>query len=185
MLRCSVYIATSLDGFIARKDGALDWLPGSDGVEGDEDYGFHAFFATIDCLVMGRNTYEMACKFHEWPYHGKRVMVLSRQFPLHPQRLAEGVEGTAMAPKELLQYVADAGAKQVYVDGGKTIQSFLREHLIQELTITQVPILIGGGMPLFGPLTQDIQLAHVSTSTFANGFVQSKYTVLNTEDGRN
>ena len=184
MLRCSVYIATSLDGFIARKNGTLDWLPGSDGAGGDEDYGFHAFFAAIDTLIMGRNTYEMARSFHEWPYHGKRVMVLSRQFPKHPQHLAAGVEGTSMAPKELLQYLADAGATHVYVDGGKTIQSFLREQLIQELTITQVPILIGEGIPLFGPSTQDIQLAHVSTKTFASGFVQSKYTVLNTTDDR-
>lgn len=179
MLRSSVYIATSLDGFIARNNGALDWLPGSDGAGGDEDYGYQAFFAAIDTLVMGRNTYETARSFHEWPYQGKRVMVLSHQFPKHPQRLAEGVEGTSMAPKELLQYLADDGAKHVYVDGGKTIQSFLREQLIQELTITQVPILIGGGIPLFGPLTQDVQLAHVSTKTFANGFVQSQYTVLN------
>ena len=180
MLRCSVYIATSLDGFIARKNGALDWLPGSDGESSDdEDYGFHSFFASIDTLVMGRNTYEQACAFKEWPYHGKRVLVLSRHFPTQPQRLAESVEGTSMAPQALVQHLVTSGATHLYIDGGKTIQSFLQACLIQEITITQIPILLGEGIPLFGPLAQDIKLTHVATQAFATGFVQSKYTVLN------
>jgi len=180
MLRCSVYIAASLDGFIARKNGALDWLPGSDGESSDdEDYGFHAFFASIDTLVMGRNTYEQACSFKEWPYRGKRVLVLSSQFPEQPQHLVEGVEGTSWPPQVVVQHLASCGATHLYIDGGKTIQSFLQACLIQEITITQIPILLGEGIPLFGPLAQDIKLTHVATQTFATGFVQSKYTVLN------
>jgi dihydrofolate reductase len=179
VIRCSVFIATSLDGFIARKNGDLDWLPGSDGVTGSEDYGFHEFFTSIDTLVMGRNTYELALTFKEWPYHGKSVVVLSSRFPKLPTKLAEGVEGTSSLPKELMHRLAASGSAHVYVDGGKTIQSFLQADLIQEMTITRIPILIGEGISLFGALPHDIKLQHLSTRSFESGFVQSKYKVTN------
>lgn len=178
-IKCSVFIATSLDGFIARKNGDLDWLPGSDGETGGEDYGFKGFFMSIDTLVMGRNTYELALKFKEWPYHGKHVVVLSSSFPRIPKYLADGVEGSSASPEELMYRLATSGSAHVYVDGGKTIQSFLRANLIQEMTITRIPVLIGEGISLFGPLASDIKLQHLSTRTFENGFVQSKYKVTN------
>jgi dihydrofolate reductase len=179
VIKCSVFIATSLDGFIARKNGDLDWLPGSDGEAGGEDYGFRAFFESIDTLVMGRNTYELALTFKEWPYRGKRVVVLSSGFPKMPKNLAGGVEGTSSLPGDLIHRLASSGSAHVYVDGGKTIQSFLQANLIQEMTITRIPILIGEGISLFGPLPDDIRLRHLSTRAFENGFVQSRYKVEN------
>ena len=178
-IKCSIFIATSLDGFIARKNGDLDWLPGSDGETGGEDYGFNEFFMSIDTIVMGRNTYELALTFKEWPYRGKNVIVLSSGFPKIPKHLVEGAEGTSSSPKELIHRLASSGSAHVYVDGGKTIQSFLQANLIQEMTITRIPVLIGEGISLFGPLVHDIKLQHISTRTFNNGFVQSKYKVTN------
>lgn len=178
-VRCSVFIATSLDGFIARKNGDLDWLPGSDSEAGGEDYGFNEFFASIDTLIMGRKTYELALTFREWPYRGKNVIVLSSGFPKEPKSLKEGVKGTSLLPKELIQSLASSGSRHVYVDGGKTIQGFLQANLIQDMTITRIPVLIGEGISLFGPLAHDIKLQHVSTTAYESGFVQSKYKVAN------
>jgi dihydrofolate reductase len=178
-IKCSVFIATSLDGFIARKNGDLDWLPGSDGETGSDDYGFKEFFKSIDTLIIGRNTYELALTFKEWPYRGKNVVVLSSGFPKIPRNLAEGVVGTSSSPKELIHRLASSGSAHAYVDGGKTIQGFLQANLIQEMTITRIPVLIGEGISLFGPLAHDIKLQHVSTRTFESGFVQSKYKVTN------
>jgi dihydrofolate reductase len=177
-IRFSVFIATSLDGYIARKNGDLDWLPGSDATASNEDHGYQEFIATIDTLVMGRNTYELVLTFGEWPYRGKRVVVLSSRFPKQLTRLADGVEGTSAAPAELARQLAASGATHVYVDGGMTIQSFLQAGLIQDMIITRVPVLIGAGIPLFGPLAQDIRLRHESTRSFASGLVQSRYTLL-------
>lgn len=174
---CSVFIATSLDGFIARKNGDLDWLPGIDGEAGSEDYGFNDFFGRIDTLVMGRKTYEKALTFKEWPYHGKRVIVLSSSFPKEMTSLANGAEGTSLPPNELIVLLASSGSARVYVDGGRTIQSFLQAGLIHEMTITMIPVLIGEGIPLFGPLAHDIHLRHLSTKAYENGLVQSTYTV--------
>jgi len=179
-VKCSVFIATSLDGFIARKNGELDWLPGSDGenTESDEDYGYYDFFASIDTLVMGRHTYDMVSSFGEWPYTDKNVIVMSSAYPKQPKELGEGVMGTSLSPRDLLTHLADTGAKHVYVDGGKTIQGFLRAGLIQEMTITRIPILIGKGIPLFGQLVHDIRLQHLDTKAYESGLVQSRYKVL-------
>ena len=185
-IKCSVFIATSLDGYIARRDGGLDWLPGSDGPTSDgtasdgagaEDHGYAEFYAAIDTLVMGRHTYELVRTFKPWPYSGKRVVVLSSAYPKMPMALAQDVEGTSESPRDLVQRLEASGAAHVYVDGGKTIQSFLNAGLIQELTITRVPVLIGEGIPLFGPLAHDIKLLHQATRAYANGLVQSTYRV--------
>ncbi len=179
MPTCSVFIATSLDGFIARRNGELDWLPGSDGTPGDEDYGYKSFVDSIDALVLGRKTYELASSFPEWPYTGKRVVVLSHRYPRTLHAISENAEGTALAPRELLSELESRGVRHVYVDGGTTIQSFLREGLIDELTITRIPILIGDGIPLFGSCGRDIRLRHLSTQAFSSGFVQCRYAVEN------
>jgi len=177
-ITCSVYIATTLDGFIARQDGRLDWLPGSDGTTGKEDYGYNKFFESVDTLVIGRNTYETVLSFKEWPYQNKKVVVLSSRFPNNRESLSHGAEGTSSSPAELVSRLAAAGSEHVYVDGGKTIQSFLQAGLISEITITRVPILIGAGIPLFGYLDHDIKLRHSITRSFENGLVQSKYLVI-------
>ena len=176
-IKFSVFIATSMDGYIARKNGDLDWLPGSDGTRGEEDFGYTAFFQSIDTLVMGRNTYALASSFSEWPYHGKKVWVLSSAYPHSGTPLAHEAKGLACAPLELGLLLEQNGAQHVYVDGGKTIQSFLRAELIQELTLTRIPVLIGEGIPLFGQLAGDIKLRHLATQVFSNGFVQSKYAL--------
>jgi dihydrofolate reductase len=172
-----VFIGISLDGFIARTNGDLDWLPGSDGESGGEDYGFQDFFSSIDTVVMGRHTYEFALTFKEWPYRGKRVVVLSSGHPTSFTALADGVDGISSSPEDLVSRLASQGSRHAYIDGGKTIQGFLRAGLIRHITITRIPVLIGVGIPLFGPTAHDIHLRHVRTTTFDNGFVQSTYMV--------
>lgn len=175
-LELSVFIATSLDGFIAREDGAIDWLERANAVvpEG-EDCGYKAFFDTIDVLVMGRNTFELALTFPEWPYGDRRLIVTSRSPVTIPDALAKSVSGTSASPKAIADQLAKGGAKRAYVDGGVTIQRFLNEGLIDDLTITRVPVLLGRGLPLFGPLAGDVELTHVSTKSWEFGFVQSVY----------
>lgn len=177
-LRCSVFIATSLDGYIARLNGALDWLPGSDGNTGGEDYGFNEFYESVDTLIIGRKTFEFARALPDWPYAGKRVVVLSGRFPAEPSAIDPDALGSSLAPEKVARWLAERGARHAYVDGGKTIQGFLRAGLIREITITRVPVLLGEGVPLFGPTGRDIRLTHIHTRAYANGFVQSKYVVL-------
>jgi dihydrofolate reductase len=176
--KVSVYIATSLDGFIARPDGDIDWLTRpEDRIEG-EDFGYKAFMDTVDVLVMGRNTYEKVLSFGgEWPYAGKHMVVLSSGNPIVPDALTKEVEVRQMTPAEVLQYLGERGFQHIYLDGGKTIQAFLREGLVQEMTLTRIPVLIGQGIPLFGETGHDIVLKHLETIPFVNGFVQSKYAV--------
>jgi len=177
-IKCSVFIATSLDGFIARPNGDLDWLTGGNGAEESEDYGYKEFIDSVDTLVMGRNTYELALTFEEWPYSNKQVVVLSSGSPAIPTQLAKSVAVVAQPPTALVQQLAAKGARHLYIDGGKTIQGFLRAGLIDEMTITSIPILIGEGIPLFGALERDIKLQHLATRAYASGFVQSKYSVV-------
>jgi len=181
-MKASIYIATTLDGFIARQNGALDWLPGSDGkMEAgfeNEDFGFNAFMDSVDVLVMGRNTYELVLSFGQWPYGNKRAIVLSSSL----DKLADDVPSTvalkSCSPNDLYVELQNSGAMHLYIDGGKTIQGFLSAGLIDEIIITRVPILIGIGIPLFGALNKDKKLRHIETQTYNNGFVQSKYEVL-------
>lgn len=186
-MKASVYIATSLDGFIARENGDLDWLPGSgegesvehgdDDGDGDGDLGFQAFMDSVDVLVMGRNTYEMVLSFGQWPYGSTRVVVLSRTLSQISDKMPKTVELKSGPLTEIAKELMESGAKHLWVDGGKTIQGFLNASLIQEIIITRIPVLIGTGIPLFGPLDKDLKLEHLETRSFANGFVQSKYRV--------
>ena len=177
-IKCSVFIATSLDGFIARRNGAIDWLTAPSDVDAGEDYGYKEFIDSVDTLLMGRKTYELVIIFKEWPYTGKKVVVLSSGFPNVPENLSGKVEIMSGSPDELVQRLSQNGARHVYVDGGETIQGFLRAGLIQEMTITQIPILIGDGIRLFGKLDRDIRLRPIETKTYKSGFVQNKYRVI-------
>jgi len=172
-VKISVYIATSLDGFIARKNGDIDWLPAPD--NGVEDYGYKEFISSVDLLVMGRHTYEKVLTFGSWPYPDKKVIVLSSGHPRLPKELGDKVEVLNLSPGNLLKTLTDKGIRHVYLDGGRTIQLFLKEGLVEEITITSIPVLIGEGLSLFGPLQQDIQFQLVESKHFDNGFVQSKY----------
>ncbi|MDF2630041.1 MAG: riboflavin biosynthesis protein RibD protein [Symbiobacteriaceae bacterium] len=171
----SVFIATSLDGFIARPDGAIDWLPAGDG--SGEDYGYQEFMDSVDTLVMGRNTYEMARSFGAWPYAGKPVVVLSTRPVAIPAEIADSVEAMSAPPDEVVRRLAARGARHLYIDGGKTIQGFLAAGLVSQMIITRVPVLLGSGLPLFGPLPQDVHLRHTETRSYADGLVQSRYAV--------
>lgn len=173
--RAAVFIAASIDGYIAREDGDLDWLHG----EGDGgDHGYADFMASIDTLVMGRKTFEKVLTFDAWPYGSKRVVVLSSGAPAVPDDLESKVEVLSLEPEPLLRYLGSTGTESVYVDGGVTVQRFLRAGLIQELILTRVPVLIGSGIPLFGDLAEDVRLEHVETQAFSNGLVQSRYRVV-------
>ncbi|MGB8066063.1 MAG: dihydrofolate reductase family protein [Candidatus Sulfotelmatobacter sp.] len=174
-MRASVFIGTSVDGFIARPDDRLDFLPPG----GGEPHGYSEFFASIDTVLIGRRTFEVALAFPEWPYGDKRVVVLSSRL-LDFSTIREGrVEQMSGSPAEIVSKLAASGAKHVYVDGGVTIQQFLRAGLIQRLTITRVPVLIGQGIPLFAALPRDIRLRHIATRSFPSGLVKTEYEVLN------
>ena len=170
----SVFIGTSVDGFIARPDGALDFLPEG----GGEPHGYNEFFASVDTLVIGRKTFETVLTFPEWPYGDKPVVVLSSQL-LDLSKVRGGkVEQMQGPPRDIVAKLEERGFRHAYVDGGVTIQRFLREGLIQRLVITRVPVLIGEGIPLFGSLTRDVRLEHVQTQHYASGLVQTEYRVI-------
>ncbi|MEA4909417.1 MAG: dihydrofolate reductase [Chloroflexi bacterium] len=179
-LRNSVFIATSLDGYIAREDGSIGWLDeASATVPEGEDFGYNAFFESVDVLITGRKTFDQVLTFAEWPYADKPVVVQTRR-PLEvPERLAQ-VTPSAEEPRALVQRLEAQGARRAYVDGGVTIQRFLAAGLIDDLIITTIPILLGKGIPLFGPLEQDVHLAHVSTQSYKCGFVQTTWRVVYT-----
>lgn len=178
----SVYIGLSLDGFIARPNGDIDWLTHERYVVPGDDFGYQAFFDTVDALLMGRATFEKVLTFGEWPYVGKRVFVLSHNPNLIPNDLADRAEVVAGTPAEVLRHVVEQGVRHVYLDGGQVIQQFLHDGLVDELTLTRLPVLIGQGLPLFGPLPHDMQLRHLETRTFATGLVQSRYAVERTDE---
>ena len=171
-MKTTVYVGTSLDGFIARKDGDIDWLVKYQNKEVHDSY--NEFISRIDAMVVGRGTYEKVLSFPEWPYE-KKVFVLSTSLKQIPETLNEKATLLAMKPAELLNYLSDKGFSNIYVDGGKVIQSFLREDLIEELIITRVPELIGTGIPLFGYIDNDLQFEHIKTSIYSDGLVKSRY----------
>jgi dihydrofolate reductase len=182
-VKATVYIATSVDGFIARPDGGIDWLSGGGGGEGGNedltgDYGYSDFFDTVDALIMGRNTFELVLTFGEWPYGDKPVVVLASSQITIPRGIPPTVEWMSATPGEVVARLAARGMKHVYVDGGVTIQRFLAAGLIQRLILTRIPILIGSGIPLFGPVPGDIPLKHIQTRSYPSGLVQTEYEVV-------
>jgi len=171
-MKTTVYVGTSLDGFIARKDGDIDWLVKYQNKEVHDSY--NEFISRIDAMVIGRGTYEKVLSFPEWPYE-KKVFVLSTSLKQIPGTLNEKATLVAMKPAALLNYLSDKGFSNIYVDGGKVIQSFLKEDLIDELIITRVPELIGTGIPLFGYLDNDLRFEHIKTNIYSDGLVKSQY----------
>jgi len=176
-MKISVFIATSLDGFIARLNGSIDWLISADKQESTEDYGYQEFYDSIDCLVMGRNSMEKVIDFPEWPYEDKRVIVLSKTLEEVPAQHVDKFELYSGSLSELVKQLENDGFKSLYIDGGKTIQSFINNNLITDITITKIPILLGEGLPLFGTIKNDIKLIHIETKSYPNGFVKSTYEV--------
>ena len=176
MITGHVFIGTSLDGFIARKNHDIAWLteyptPG-------EDHGFNAHMARVDGVIMGRGTYNAIKDMRPW-YYSKPVVVLSRSLGQAdiPTEIADKVEVMDGTPEEVMRILGERGWKAAYVDGGSVIQSFLRAGLVDDLVISRIPVLIGEGISLFGPLEADLVLEHQSTKAFPSGLVQSTYRV--------
>lgn len=168
-----VYIATSLDGFIATEDDGLAWLeqfPNPD----NEDYGFNEFIDQIDALLMGRRTYEKVLTFDEWPYT-KPVFVLSHHLLSIPESLKNKVFIANGQLPHLIESLNEKGYQNLYIDGGATITGFLNEDLIDQLIITRLPLLLGRGIPLFGHLHKSLKFEHHQTRLYPNGLVQSHY----------
>jgi len=174
-VKTSVFVGTSLDGFIARLNGDFDFLSASGEADGESN-GYNAFFSTVDAVLMGRNTFEVVLPFPTWPYGPTPVFVLSsRPIPSAPRgAVVEGISGT---PTVVLSQLAARAFRHLYVDGGVTIQQFLRAGLISRMVVTRVPVLIGTGIPLFGTLDADVRLEHIATRVLSGGAVQSEYVV--------
>lgn len=171
-----VTMAMSLDGFIAREDHSLDWLMRQN-MDG-EDHGFEEFFASIDGMIMGSGSLKTVLKFGEWRY-ATPVIVLSQSMKQAdlPEELTDKVEISDKSPKGIMDKLAERGWNRVYVDGGKVVQSFLREGLISEITVAHIPILIGSGIRMFGELNNDIDLDMIESKSFPSGIVKSRYKI--------
>ncbi|MDG1531368.1 MAG: dihydrofolate reductase family protein [Paracoccaceae bacterium] len=172
-----IFIAQSLDGFIARPDHGLDWLMKFQVEDDDNGYGY--FISSMDCIVMGRGSFLNVLSFGEWPYE-LPVIVLSNTLSQNdiPENIADKVILSQLSPPELMGMLTDLGWNRAYIDGGQVIQSFLRDDLIDDMVLTQIPILIGKGIPLFGELDRDVDLLHMDTSSAPSGLVSSFYKVV-------
>jgi dihydrofolate reductase len=173
VMRLSAFVGTSLDGFIARRNGEYDFLP----ADGGEPHGYEEFMASVDTIVIGRNTFDVVIKLPHWPYGDKRVVVLTHR-PLNIAAIAARVDQMSGEPAQIVDKLSGMGAECVYVDGGITVQEFLRAGCIHDLTVTRVPILIGEGIPLFGSVPQDIKLLHIGTRQYKSGLVTSEYEII-------
>ena len=172
-MKASVYIALSLDGFIARSDGDVSWLDSY-----SADCGFSEFFDSVDVLVMGRHSFEKVLSFDVgWPYGDKRVVVLSHSGVEIPSHLRHTTEQLAGPPPEVAANLAQRGFNHLYIDGGATIRGFLDAGLVDSIILTRVPLLLGSGIPLFDGLQGELVLDHITTRTFDGGLVQSEYRV--------
>ena len=186
MLKCSAYIAASVDGYIATHDGGVEWLENAGNPEsGDRepvgDCGFAAYMASVDCMIMGRKCMEMIASFEmtpeQWPYGDIPVFVLSNTVKSPPESLENRVKMYSGDLAALTEQLASDGYNHAYIDGGATITSFIHLGLLDEICVTQIPILLGGGLPLFGSIERQIKLKSAETTVFSNDFIQWKYRV--------
>ena len=173
-----VFIATSLDGYIADINGSVDFLNEyPDPV--NEDMGYHSFIESIDALIMGSKTFETILGFGiDWPYT-KPVYVVTSQERFLPEKLIGKVSFINGSPQQIISQMLALQHKHLYIDGGRVIQSFLQENLIDEMIITTVPCLLGSGVALFGSVSQTIFFSCIETKTFSNGLVQCRYVKRN------
>lgn len=184
-MKCSVFIATSVDGFIAKEDGSTDWLHTAGNTDQQDmasvDMGWDSFINSVDCVVMGRKCIDsllkMGVKPQNWIYGDLRVVVLSNTLKEVPEHLQGYIELYSGELKALVDKLESEGHKHAYIDGGQTIQSFIKDKLMTEMSITRAPILLGTGVPLFGSKTKGVELMEAEAKAFPNDFVQVKYTV--------
>jgi dihydrofolate reductase len=166
-VRFAVFIAASLDGYVARPDGGLDWLAPFEG----EEHGYLEFLAGVDALVIGRGTYDTVLGFPEWPYRGKRVIVCTRR----ALAARHGEEFWAGSPRALAERLDGEGVRRVYLDGGALISSFLRESLVEEMSIHLIPVLLGAGIRLFGAGFPEMGWRLLEAKSYPSGLVQLRY----------
>lgn len=177
-IRCSVFVAASVDGFIATRDGGIEWLDRPEyATTPMQGLTFEKFMSTVDALVMGRKTFEKVVNFQSWPYDNMPVIVLSSKDVVIPTHLQEAVLHTAGKPKDIVARLSRAGMTHLYIDGGVTIQQFLRDELIDEIIITRIPVLLGEGRPLFSATSRCQRLTLIDAVASENGFVQEHYGV--------
>ena len=183
-MKCSVYIATSVDGYIATPDGGVDWLHTAGNLDADmgsEDMGFQSYMDSVDCMIMGRKCMEMISSMNltpeQWPYGDVRIVVLSNTVKEPPENLRGKIEMYSGDIQELIIKLESSGFKHAYIDGGSTITSFINLELINEMTITKVPVILGQGIPLFGKINKSVKLENAEASAFPNDFIQVKYSV--------
>jgi dihydrofolate reductase len=184
-MKCSVYIATSTDGYIATPDGGVDWLHTAGNADADmsenPDMGFTEFINSVDCMIMGRKCMEVISSFdipaEQWPYGDIKIYALSNSLTEPAENLAGKVEMVAGDINTLVNKLSEQGLKHAYIDGGATITSFINLKLINEMTITKAPIILGDGIPLFGKLNHKVKLEDAESITFPNDFIQVKYRV--------
>lgn len=173
VIKLSVFCGVSVDGFLARPDHSLDFLDAA----GQEPHGFEDFYGSVDVVVIGRKTFEVVLTFGQW-FYGKKPVVLLSSRPLDFSSLKNAViEQMSGEPAEIATQLKSRGFQHAYIDGGITIQRFLAAGCIDRLVITRVPILIGAGIPLFGPVPRDISLRHVETRSYKGGLVQTEYEI--------
>ena len=184
-MKCSVYIATSSDGYIATQDGGVDWLHTAGNPEADmshnPDIGFNDFIASVDCMIMGRKCMDAISSFNlapeQWPYGETKIYVLSHSMKQPPENLRGKVEMYSGDIAKLVSQLESDGFKHAYIDGGTTITAFINLQLINEMTITRAPIILGKGVPLFGELNKSIKLTNSEAIVFPNDFIQEKFAV--------
>ncbi len=169
--RLSVYIATSLDGYIATTDGNLDWL--DEAVDPAEDYGWEPFIEGIDALAMGRGTYDYIAYLDPLPFGTRPVFVFTHRPPAD----RPDVTFWSRTPQEAVDAWAEAGLRHVYVDGGRLISDFLAADLVDDLTITIAPVLLGGGLPLFHRIPGPRPLRRTAVQSWPSGVLQVRYEI--------
>ena len=184
-MKCSVFIATSADGYIATNDGGVEWLETAGVADADmsdcADMGFASYIASVDCMIMGRKCMEKISSFNltpeQWPYGDIKIVVLSNTLREAPDNLKDKVEMYSGDIPDLIEKLESEGHQHAYIDGGTTITAFINLELINEMTITLAPVLLGSGKPLFGQMPSAVKLINSQATAYPNGFIQTKYDV--------
>jgi dihydrofolate reductase len=191
-MKCSAFIATSADGYIADLKGGIDWLYAdvqkdaatskATAIDENPDLGFKEYISTVDCMVMGRKCMEVISSMNltpeQWPYGDIEIIVLSKTIKEPPRNLADKVTMYGGEIKDLIQSLKNKGLKHAYIDGGATITSFINLKLINSMTVTQAPILLGSGLSLFGFINNPVALNKIESTTYSSGFMQIKYDLI-------
>jgi dihydrofolate reductase len=181
-MKCSVHIATSLDGYIAKKDNSLDWLHSAGKPEVEIDAGWQSYLDTVDCMVMGRSTMQVISQMNltseQWPYGNLRIIVLSNTLKEVPENMQGKIELYSGDIKALVAKLESEGHQHAYIDGGVTVQTFINLELLDEMTITYAPVLLGDGIPLFANLSKEVKLTNPKAKAFANDFTQLSYEIV-------